>query len=69
MVRWRCEQLNALKVDGQFVRDINRCPENYAIIRAIVELARQLGISERTLRYRLAAFREAGLAVAGGAQR
>ena len=27
--------------------------------------ARQLGISERTLRYRLAAFREAGLAVAG----
>ena len=28
--------------------------------------ARQLGISERTLRYRLAAFREAGLASAGG---
>ena len=28
--------------------------------------ARQLGISERTLRYRLASFREAGLAVAGG---
>jgi two-component system response regulator FlrC len=28
--------------------------------------ARELGISERTLRYRLAAFREAGLAVAGG---
>jgi two-component system response regulator FlrC len=27
--------------------------------------ARQLGISERTLRYRLASFREAGLAVAG----
>ena len=30
-----------------------------------VEAARQLGISERTLRYRMAAFREAGLAVAG----
>ncbi len=28
--------------------------------------ARELGISERTLRYRLASFREAGLAVAGG---
>jgi two-component system, response regulator FlrC len=27
--------------------------------------ARELGISERTLRYRLAAFRDAGLAVAG----
>jgi two-component system, response regulator FlrC len=27
--------------------------------------ARELGISERTLRYRLASFREAGLAVAG----
>lgn len=31
-----------------------------------VAAARELGISERTLRYRLAAFREAGLAVAGG---
>ncbi len=31
-----------------------------------VEAARQLGISERTLRYRLASFRDAGLAVAGG---
>ena len=30
-----------------------------------VAAARQLGISERTLRYRLASFREAGLAVAG----
>lgn len=30
-----------------------------------VAAARELGISERTLRYRLAAFREAGLAVAG----
>ena len=29
------------------------------------EAARQLGISERTLRYRLASFREAGLAVGG----
>ena len=31
-----------------------------------VEAARRLGISERTLRYRLASFREAGIAVAGG---
>ena len=31
-----------------------------------IETARRLGISERTLRYRLASFREAGLAVAGG---
>lgn len=30
-----------------------------------IRAARQLGISERTLRYRLAAFRDAGLAVAG----
>lgn len=30
-----------------------------------VAAARELGISERTLRYRLAAFREAGLAIAG----
>ncbi|MFM5954948.1 MAG: sigma-54 interaction domain-containing protein [Novosphingobium sp.] len=30
-----------------------------------IEAARALGISERTLRYRLAAFRDAGLAVAG----
>jgi two-component system response regulator FlrC len=30
-----------------------------------IAAARELGISERTLRYRLAAFREAGLAVAG----
>ena len=29
------------------------------------EAARQLGISERTLRYRLASFREAGIAVGG----
>ncbi|MDE2563858.1 MAG: sigma 54-interacting transcriptional regulator [Sphingomonadales bacterium] len=31
-----------------------------------VAAARELGISERTLRYRLASFREAGMAVAGG---
>ncbi|MFV0645083.1 MAG: sigma-54 interaction domain-containing protein [Sphingomonadaceae bacterium] len=30
-----------------------------------VEAARRLGISERTLRYRLASFREAGIAIAG----
>ena len=33
-----------------------------------IAAARELGISERTLRYRLAAFREAGLAVAGARQ-
>ena len=33
-----------------------------------IETARRLGISERTLRYRLASFREAGLAVGGGAR-
>ncbi|WP_349029343.1 sigma 54-interacting transcriptional regulator [Novosphingobium sp.] len=33
-----------------------------------IAAARQLGISERTLRYRLAAFREAGLATAGAAR-
>ena len=33
-----------------------------------VAAARQLGISERTLRYRLASFREAGLATAGGSR-
>ena len=31
-----------------------------------IAAARRLGISERTLRYRLASFREAGIAVAGG---
>ena len=31
----------------------------------VLVAARQLGISERTLRYRLASFRDAGLAVAG----
>ncbi|MEY4720715.1 MAG: hypothetical protein RIQ46_440, partial [Pseudomonadota bacterium] len=31
-----------------------------------VRAAQQLGISERTLRYRLASFRDAGIAVAGG---
>ena len=34
-----------------------------------VAAARQLGISERTLRYRLASLREAGLAMAAGARR
>ena len=34
-----------------------------------IAAARQLGISERTLRYRLASFRDAGLAVAAGAGR
>jgi len=34
-----------------------------------IEAARRLGISERTLRYRLASFREAGIALAAGAGR
>lgn len=34
-----------------------------------IEAARRLGISERTLRYRLASFREAGIAVAAGGRR
>jgi diguanylate cyclase (GGDEF)-like protein len=33
-----------LKVDGQFIREINQNPANYAIIRAIVELANHLGM-------------------------
>ena len=33
-----------------------------------IAAARELGISERTLRYRLASFREAGLAVVGGSR-
>ena len=33
-----------------------------------VAAARELGISERTLRYRLASFREAGITVGGGRQ-
>ena len=53
--------------------NIVQLSEARAIIEALeacggsrVAAARELGISERTLRYRLASFREAGIAVAGG---
>jgi len=57
---------------GQRLSNIVQLSEAKAIMQTLdacngsrIEAARQLGISERTLRYRLAAFREAGLAVAG----
>lgn len=53
--------------------NIVQLSEARAIIEALeacggsrVAAARELGISERTLRYRLASFREAGIAVSGG---
>ena len=58
--------------EGQRLSNIVQLSEAKAIMQTLdacngsrIEAARQLGISERTLRYRLAAFREAGLAVAG----
>jgi EAL domain-containing protein (putative c-di-GMP-specific phosphodiesterase class I) len=33
-----------IKIDGSFVRDINRNPANYAITRTIVELTHELGM-------------------------
>lgn len=57
---------------GKRLSNIVQISEAKAIMQTLdacggsrVAAARQLGISERTLRYRLAAFREAGLAVAG----
>lgn len=57
---------------GSRLSNIVQISEAKAIIQTLdacggsrIEAARALGISERTLRYRLAAFREAGLAVAG----
>jgi diguanylate cyclase (GGDEF)-like protein len=35
---------DALKVDGEFVKNISRCPANAAIVEAIVGLARNLGM-------------------------
>jgi two-component system, response regulator FlrC len=56
--------------------NIVQLSEERAIMEALdscsgnrIAAARQLGISERTLRYRLASFREAGLALAAGAAR
>jgi diguanylate cyclase (GGDEF)-like protein len=34
-----------IKIDGSFVKDINRNPANYAITRTIVELTHELGMS------------------------
>jgi two-component system response regulator FlrC len=58
---------------GAKLSNIVQLSEARAIIEALdacggsrVAAARELGISERTLRYRLASFREAGIAVAGG---
>jgi diguanylate cyclase (GGDEF)-like protein len=34
-----------IKIDGSFVRDINRNPANYAITRTIVDLTHELGMS------------------------
>jgi two-component system response regulator FlrC len=60
-------------VSGKRLSNIVQLSEARAIMATLeacggsrVQAARQLGISERTLRYRLASFREAGLAVAGG---
>jgi two-component system response regulator FlrC len=60
-------------VSGKRLSNIVQMSEARAIMATLeacggsrVAAARQLGISERTLRYRLASFREAGLAVAGG---
>jgi two-component system response regulator FlrC len=57
---------------GEKLSKIVRISEARAIMETLdacggrrAEAARQLGISERTLRYRLASFREAGLAVGG----
>ncbi|WP_231730389.1 sigma-54-dependent Fis family transcriptional regulator [Novosphingobium sp. Fuku2-ISO-50] len=58
---------------GARLSNIVQLSEARAILAALdacggsrIAAARQLGISERTLRYRLASFREAGIAVAGG---
>lgn len=65
------EQGNLLEPDHR-LSNIVQLSEAKAIMQTLdacrgnrIATARQLGISERTLRYRLAAFREAGLAIAG----
>lgn len=62
-----------MTASGRSLSNIVQLSEARAIMATLdacggsrVAAARQLGISERTLRYRLASFREAGLAVAGG---
>jgi two-component system response regulator FlrC len=59
--------------DGARLSNIVQMSEARAILATLeacggnrVAAARKLGISERTLRYRLASFREAGIKVAGG---
>ncbi len=64
--------LNAAMIPGGKLSNIVQLSETRAILAALdscggsrVAAARKLGISERTLRYRLAEFRESGIAVAG----
>ena len=59
--------------DPRRLSNIVQISESRAIMETLaacggnrIAAARELGISERTLRYRLAAFRDAGIAVAGG---
>jgi len=65
-------QAAAGAVPGGKLSNIVQLSETRAILSALdscggsrVAAARKLGISERTLRYRLAEFRESGIAVAG----
>jgi two-component system response regulator FlrC len=67
------ETAPAVPQAGGSLSNIVQMSEARAIIATLeacngsrVAAARRLGISERTLRYRLASFREAGIAVAGG---
>ena len=64
---------HAEAASGASLSNIVQLSEARAIMEALdacggsrIEAARRLGISERTLRYRLAAFREAGIAIARG---
>jgi len=65
--------VSSAPASGRRLSNIVQLSEARAIMETLeacggsrVAAARQLGISERTLRYRLASFREAGMAVAGG---
>lgn len=39
------DKVDRLKIDGRFVRDIHANPDNAKIVKAIIDLARELGIS------------------------
>ena len=69
------EELAAGECDRGKLSNIVQISEARAIIATLeacgghrASAAKELGISERTLRYRLASFRDAGLAVGGGRQ-